>query len=34
MSYTSDARPEDKALLRSNLSAESGAKTESEAAVV
>jgi putative transposase len=33
-SYTNDARPEDKALLRSNLSAESSAKTEREAAVV
>jgi putative transposase len=33
-SYTADARPEDKALLRSNLSAASSAKTESGAALV
>ena len=33
VNYNEDARPEDKALLRSNLSAESGAKTESGASI-
>ena len=33
LNYNEDARPEDKALLRSNLSAESSAKTESGASI-